>query len=93
MTHPPRFIGDMVRERVSLIGEISKATADYLRMLQLNSGNEILLMKSPGSTESIDTKIETKRKTTSIQACIKELEASLEQLDRDIESTLAEEKE
>lgn len=81
-------INSVLRERITLIGKIAQANAEHLRLLQLLSGTEILLMKDPKSPELMQTMSDTEIGITNSQTGIEALEAELAELDTRIEITL-----
>lgn len=81
-------IESLLRQRTELIISLSQANADHMRMLQSNSGMEVLLMQDPKSAEHIKNKEEAESKLSSSQNHIQELESRLAVIDKNIETTM-----
>ncbi|ASJ74858.1 hypothetical protein [Granulosicoccus antarcticus] len=88
MTGESNTIESLMLQRAELIGKLSQATAEHMRILRVSSGIDVLLMKQPQSPEDIKSKSETEARITNSQSHVDMLEASLAVIDNNIETTL-----
>lgn len=88
MSDESKGIDKLLIKRTELVGELSLATAEHLRMLQMSSGIDVLLMKQPQSAEGLDSKFETDTRISNSQSRIEALEISLAAVDSDIAESL-----
>ena len=88
MTSESSSTENLILQRIELIGKLSQATAEHLRILQAGSGLDFLLMQQPQSQAFKDEKAEAENKIASNQRFINELESELALIDKRIESTL-----
>ena len=67
-----------------LIDLLSRANAEHLRILQLNSGYDILLMKDAESTDVTNCQTKAEASLGATQACIDALEKDVAEIDAKI---------
>lgn len=86
-------IDNLFRLRTNLVSEISQTNAEHMRILQLSSGIEVLLMNDHESTEAIQNKSDVEAKISSSLARLEKFEAELAKIDSQIEMALNKEAE
>ncbi|WP_372580259.1 hypothetical protein [Ruegeria hyattellae] len=79
-------ITDLFHEWMLLVSTLSQANAEHLRILQLRSGFDILLMKNSDATDVIDSQRESEVNLGASQARIEKLENAVAELDAKIEA-------
>jgi len=84
-------IDNLFRQRTNLVREISQNNAEHMRILQLSSGIEVLLMNDNDSPEAIQNKSDIEAKIASSLARLNEFEAELAKIDSQIEMALKKE--
>ena len=93
MTGQPEEIAKLFKKRMVLVDMISRATAEHLRVLQLNSGFDILRMKDADSTDVTNCQTKAEASLGATQACIDALEKDVAEIDAKISAaTKTEEK-
>lgn len=91
MSDQLKDIDNLFRQRTNLVREISQSNAEHMRILQLSSGIEVLLMNDNKSPEAIQNKSDIEAKIASSSARLDEFEAELAKIDSQIEIALKEE--
>ncbi len=81
-------IDNLFRKRTTLVSEISQNNAEHMRILQLSSGIDVLLMNDHDSPEAIKNKSDIEAKLASSLARLNEFEAELAKIDNQIEVAL-----
>ena len=81
-------IDNLFRKRTTLVGEISQNNAEHMRILQLSSGIDVLLMNDHDSPDTIKNKSEIDAKIASSLARLDKFEAELAKIDKQIEIAL-----
>lgn len=82
----------LFERRMQLINELSKENAGYLRLLQLRSGQEVLMMKDPDSKETTESQVATEVEFEGCQARIDDLQLKLSRIDEQIEAAAKKER-
>ncbi len=88
MSGRPDAIESLLIQRLELVGKLSQATAEHMRILQMSRGIDVLLMKQPESPETCQNRSETDNSIADSQAAIDSLESSLAVIDKSIESIM-----
>ena len=91
MSDQLKDIDNLFRQRTNRVREISQSNAEHMRILQLSSGIEVLLMNDNKSPEAIQNKSDIEAKIASSSARLDEFEAELAKIDSQIEIALKEE--
>ncbi len=84
MTGQCEDITKLFEKRMALVCLLSRANAEHLRILQLNSGFDILLMKNSDSTDVADRQNKAEQDLGATQACIDALEKDVAAIDAKI---------
>ena len=74
-------IANLFEKRMLLVDLLSRANAEHLRILQLNGGFDILLMKDTESTEVTNCQNKAEASLGATQACIDALENDVAKID------------
>lgn len=91
MSDQLKNIDNLFRQRTNLVREISQSNAEHMRILQLSSGIDVLLMNDNNSPEAIQNKSDIEAKIASSTARLDKFEAELAKIDSQIEIALKEE--
>ena len=84
MTGQSEDVAQLFQKRMVLVDLLSRANAEHLRILQLNSGFDILLMKDGASDDVTEQQNKAEESLDATRACIDALEKDVAAIDTKI---------
>ncbi len=84
MTGQSEDVAQLFEKRMVLVDLLSRANAEQLRILQLNSGFDILMMKDGPSDDVTDQQNKAEESLDATRACIEALEQDVAAIDAKI---------
>lgn len=87
MSGQSQKIGDLLRQRLHIVQELSAANAEHHRLLQVSGGADFLSLLSATDLEEVDDQRPATPDLEANATRLSELEAELEQVDKLLEET------
>jgi len=84
-------IESLMKERMALVGELSRANAELMRALQLVSGLDILQMRDSRPSENARSRSEADNRVVVVRRVIDGLESDLMEIDKRMENAMNQE--